>query len=384
MSQPIRLLELRTVSGTGGGPEKTILLGARHADPRRFAVTVCYLRRRDDAEFQVDRRADALGLDYVEIRESHPFAPGIWKELRRIVRDRRIEIVHAHEYKSDILAWLLGLVEPIVPLATVHGWFGQDTWRERVYYGADKRVLARFPRLIAVSGALKGELVRTGCRPDAIEVVPNGIDHRMFARRPGLREEVRREIGARDGDIVIGAVGRLERQKRFDLLLEALAALRARHPCLRVFIAGEGGLRAELQAIHQRLGLGDACVLLGHQPDVVRLHHAFDAFVQSSDDEGSPNVVLEAMALETPIVATDVGGARDLVTDGVHGLLVPPGTSTALSEAIERLLTDRPAATARALAARRRVEADLSFDVRMTRVEAIYEELVTGRGRRAT
>jgi glycosyltransferase involved in cell wall biosynthesis len=128
-----------------------------------------------------------------------------------------------------------------------------------------------------------------------------------------------------------------------------------------------------------RVGAGASCQLLGHRTDVIALHHAFDFFVQSSVREGTPNCVLEAMAMTTPLIATDVGGTTELVTDGVHGLIVSPGRSTALAEGIERALADRDAARARAAAARRRVETELSFDRRMERVEAIYEELLAFR-----
>ena len=125
-----------------------------------------------------------------------------------------------------------------------------------------------------------------------------------------------------------------------------------------------------------RLGLKNSCNLLGHRTDIVDLHHAFDLFVQSSDYEGTPNAVLEAMAMETPIVATDVGGTPELIHHGIHGLLTPPGDPAALARAIEQAL-DAPDVTAeRCAAARKRVEVELSFDRRMKTVETIYEQLV--------
>ena len=174
---------------------------------------------------------------------------------------------------------------------------------------------------------------------------------------------------------MIGAVGRLEPQKRFDLLLEAFAALNARRPETRLVIVGEGSQRELLEAQRRALKLEDTCTLLGHVNDVAPAHHAFDLFVQSSDYEGTPNAVLEAMALETPIVATDAGGTAELVEDGVHGCIVPPGNIDRLNGAIESLLADRARATAMAVNARRRVEGELSFESRVRRVEAIYEEI---------
>ena len=104
---PIRILELRSVRGTGGGPEKTILRGTARTDPRRFAITVCYIRDLRDPVFEIDKKAGALPIEYVELRERHSYDPSIWPALRRIVADRNIDIVHAHDYKTNFLAAML-------------------------------------------------------------------------------------------------------------------------------------------------------------------------------------------------------------------------------------------------------------------------------------
>lgn len=376
MSGPIRILELRCVWGTGGGPEKTILQGAAAADPSRYAVTVCYLRAREDPLFGIGGRAEALGLDYHEVAERHPLDSGVLSALRRLVRQRGIGIVHAHDYKTDVLAWLLARTEGVAPLATVHGWTGHSRRERWLYHPVDKRVLGRFPRLIAVSEAIRRELLLRGARPERVTTILNGIDPRAFRRDPARGPAVRAALGLSDDDIVLGAVGRLEPQKRFDRLLEVFVELRRECPRLRLVLVGEGGLRGELEAAARRLGAGRDCLLLGHRSDVADLHHAFDLFVQSSDYEGTPNVVLEAMALETPVVATAAGGTAELIQDGVHGLIVPPGDPARLRESIELALADREATDQRAAAARELVEGPLSFEARMRAVEAVYEELV--------
>ncbi len=168
MSDPIRVLELRSVRGTGGGPEKTILLGTAPGPTRRdFAITVCYIRDERDTVFGIDAKASALPVDYVELRERHSLDPSIWSSLRRLVRERHIDIVHAHEYKTDLLAWLLGKFESVVPLSTAHGWTGHTPRETAVYYPLDKRLLSRFPRVIAVSGEIRNELIAKAPRPSA-------------------------------------------------------------------------------------------------------------------------------------------------------------------------------------------------------------------------
>jgi glycosyltransferase involved in cell wall biosynthesis len=381
MSAPIRVLELRTVRGTGGGPEKTILAGTARTDASAFAITVCYIRDARDEIFSIDRKAAPLGLDYVEVVERHSFDPSIWPRLRHLVRERGIDIVHAHDYKTDLLAWLLARREGVVPLATVHGWTGHSRRERWLYYPADRRILARFPRLIAVSGDVRRELIQAGAPPDRVVTVLNGIDPQAFRRDRSREAAARRGLGLNERDVVIGAVGRLEPQKRFDLLIDAVADLRAAWPSLRLVIAGDGSLRDALVAQARARGLADACLFTGHRTDIADLHHAFDLFVQSSDYEGTPNAVLEAMAMETPLVATAAGGTAEIARHGLEGLIVPVSRPEALVEAIRKALGDRGAALARAAAARRRVETDLSFDARMRKVEQVYIDLVEDRRR---
>ena len=373
--QPVRVLELRSVRGTGGGPEKTILAGAAIVDPQRTHVVVCYVRDARDAVFHIDRRAADAQVDYVEILERHSFDWSIWGRLKGLVRDQRIQIVHAHDYKTDLLALLLSRSLGIRALSTVHGWTGHSARERWCYYPLDKRILSRFPRLIAVSSEIARELSRHGADPRTITTLLNAIDHRHFRRSPDRKAAARAALGLDPEDIVIGSVGRLEPQKRFDLLLRAFAELRRDWPRARLVIAGDGSLRNELERQCADLGLANSARLIGHVSDVIAFHEGLDLFVQSSDYEGTPNSVLEAMAMETPIVATAAGGTAELVSDGQHGRIVPIGRLDALLSAMQQTLTSPPQSRAMVDAARRRVETELSFETRARRVEAIYQEL---------
>jgi glycosyltransferase involved in cell wall biosynthesis len=375
---PIRILELRAAGGAGGGPEKTILQGAARSDPKRFAVTVCYLRDLVDEDFDIDSRARKLGIDYVEVRQRHALDTDIWKAVLSLVRQRRIDIAHAHDYKTDLLAWLLGCWERVIPLSTAHGWTGHG-WKEKLlYYPIDKRLLAKFPRVIAVSGEIRQVLLQHGARPDRVQTVVNGIDHRAFRRERTQEAEARERFGLKPGLTVIGGIGRLAPEKRFDVLLEAVATLARGRPEIRLVIAGEGPEREALARKADELGIAPVCRFLGYCGNIIELHHALDVFVQSSDYEGTPNVVLEAMALETPLVATDVGGTAEIAADG---LIVPPGNPLEMARAIARTLGEREETAQRVRASRQRVEESLSFETRMHRVEEIYEELLTEKRR---
>jgi glycosyltransferase involved in cell wall biosynthesis len=235
--------------------------------------------------------------------------------------------------------------------------------------------------VIAVSSDVRDTLVRSGTDPARVTVLLNGIDPSAFQREPRRRDSIRGELGLDPSHQVIGAVGRLEPQKRFDLLLDAFARLRTEWPDARLVIVGDGSLRDTLVQHAARLGLADVCHCTGHRLDIAALHNAFDLFVQSSEYEGTPNAVLEAMAMETPIVATDVGGTRELAFDDVHGLIVPPHDVSALRAAMAASLADPDAARRRARAARARIEGELSFAERTRRLEEVYDTLVAERDR---
>ena len=379
MSRRLTVLELRSVRGTGGGPEKTILFGAEQRDRDRFDVLVCYLRDARDDVFGIDARAARLDVDYVEIREAHSFDRRIWPQLKDLVRTRQIDIVHGHDYKTNLLALLLARSCAIVPLTTAHGWTGHS-WRERrIYYPMDRRLAAWFPRAIAVSSDIKRQLVDRGADARRVDVILNAIDPDAFRRSADAGAQVRSELGLASGDLLVGAVGRLEPQKRFDLLLDASVDLCRANPHVHLAIVGDGSLRSALQAQIDGLGLGRRLRLLGHRDDIRELHSAFDLFVQASEYEGTPNAVLEAMAMETPLIATDVGGTSEIARPDVDGLIVPAHDVPALARAMTTAVADPAGATRRAASARARVESELSFSRRTRRLEDIYEQIAGAR-----
>lgn len=374
MTEPVRVLELRSVRGTGGGPEKTILLSAARADPSELRVTVCYLRDRRDEVFAIGERAMALGLDYVEVAERNSLDASIWPQLRRVVSSREIDIIHAHDYKTDLLALLLSHVEGCVPLATVHGWSGRSL-RERAYYFFDRRVLEFYPLVVCVSDEQRQVLLARGFESFRLRVVHNGVDPEEFRRDPKAGLRLRERLSIHPEALVLGSVGRLEPEKRYDLLLQAVQLL-GNDLGVHVVLAGEGSERSNLIAAARQLGLGDRLHLLGQVPDVRQVVSAFDVFIQSSDTEGLPNSLLEAMALEIPIVATRVGGTGELARDGIDAILVSRGNAEAIASAVRAILADTGSTRRRVGAARRRVEREFSFDGRLQTMGRVYEEVL--------
>ncbi len=304
---------------------------------------------------------------------SHRFAVTL-RDLVKLIRDRRVAVLHTHEFFMNTLglmaSWLTGV--PLV--ATVHG---------RNYYSdrARRRVMCRLVgtfagRLVTVSEANKRFLAeRVGIPPRRVEVIPNGVpvDGRASsARLSALRES----LGLNQHHLVIGTVGSLYPVKGHRYLIDAAPSVLERFPQTVFLIVGQGGLREELEAHAARLGIAAHLRFLGHREDVHDLLSICDIFVLPSLSEGMPLALLEAMAAGLPAVATRVGGVTEVLDNGKTGLLVPPGDTRALANTIMTLLENPPLVKELGKAAREVAAARFSLAGMIRAYEAIYSELI--------
>jgi glycosyltransferase involved in cell wall biosynthesis len=189
--------------------------------------------------------------------------------------------------------------------------------------------------------------------------------------------EARHVLGLPVTSFVVGAVGRLAAEKGFDLLIRSTRELLTRGLDVRLVIVGEGGERKHLQELATELGIADRVIMPGWQSDVRNYFEAMDVFALSSYREGLPNVLLEAMALEVPVVATRVNGVPRLIQDGRTGFLIEPGDGEGLATALVGLLKNQALRKVFSTAARRLVETRYSFLTRMQRLKRIYDELLS-------
>jgi glycosyltransferase involved in cell wall biosynthesis len=217
---------------------------------------------------------------------------------------------------------------------------------------------------------------------DRLVVIPNGLDTSRFRTDASRRATSRAALGLRDDDFLWLSVGRLHEQKDHASLLHALAELSPLRPALA--IAGDGPEQRSLEALVAQLGVDPLVRFLGQRRDIPDLLGAADGLVLSSAWEGSPNVILEAMAAAVPVVATEVGGVPELVHSGETGYVVPPGDARALADAMRFLMT-RPVAARRALGERARgvVECEHSLDAMRTRWFTTLESFGAGHRRHA-
>jgi glycosyltransferase involved in cell wall biosynthesis len=369
------VLDTRVVSGTGGGPDKTILNSPRFLTAAGYRMLCAYMHPPGDPGLDALRRkADAWQAPLLTVPDRGPWDWRVVTRLLAICRRECVAIWHGHDYKSNALGLLLRRFWPMRLVTTVHGWV-KHTRRTPLYYAIDKLCLPRYETVISVSDDLHESCLECGVPADRCVLIENAIDTEQYARRLDVAEAKRR-LGIPPGRLVVGAVGRLSAEKGFDLLIRSADELLRAGLDAELWVIGEGGQEARLRGLIAELGRQDRVRLLGYRADTVDLYQAMDVFALSSLREGLPNVLLEAMALEVPVVATRVAGVPRLVADGVNGLLVEPGASEPLTRALARLLGDAGLRADLSRAARRTVETRHSFAARMNKIGALYDSLL--------
>jgi len=373
---PVTVAEFRCTDTTGGGPDKTILLSAARHDPARVRIVPFFLAHENDPLPGIMALARQSGVEPVRVPDRTKLDPRLLGDMRRRLREHGCDLIHTHDFKTDFWGLVLARTVPGLGLmATAHGWSNPLGLSHRFFNALDRRVLRAYPLVIAVSEATGSRLRGMGIRPERIEVLPNGIDLGTWSPRP--RPEPL-PPGLPAGGRFIGTVGRLSIDKAVDTLIEAFAVLAAQDPALHLVLVGEGPERARLCALASEHRVAERVLFLGHRSDLPELYASFDLFVLSSRTEGMPNTLLEALAMARPVVATPVGGVGEVVRDRQEALLVPPGRSGPLAEAMAELLEDRVLAGSLARAGRRRVEQSFSFSERLARLESLYERAAAG------
>jgi glycosyltransferase involved in cell wall biosynthesis len=376
----VRLLELRNTYKWGGGPDKTILLSAERHDPSRVEVVVVYIRDIRDREFSIGDKARAKGLTFYEIEERGKFDPRLLGALREIVLRHDINLIHGHDHKSDLFAYLLRRSlwrRQLTVVSTAHAWVMLGLKGE-LYRRLDLSLMRRFDHLIAVSHATKDEMVDAGVPASLISVIHNGIDTEAWSPRRTV-STLRDELSLSQAFPVIGYVGRIMPEKDLETWLRAAALLARKVPSARFVLVGEGKDGAtfnQLKQLAAELGIADQTYFPGYRSDLLPVYGAFDVFVLSSRREGLPNSILEAMALGLPVVTTDVAGAKELVLDGQTGYVCPQGDAQGIARALIALTENELLRRHMSHSGRERVEREFSFVTRLQRIEALYESIL--------
>jgi glycosyltransferase involved in cell wall biosynthesis len=351
-AEPIRIL--RVIARLNmGGPALHVAYLASGLESRGYRTTLVAgsLAR---GEGSMSFVAEELGVPVVHVphlsREISVAADALSVyHLVRTIRRERPHILHTHTAKAGavgrIAALLAGDARPPIVVHTFHGHVLQGYFsgaKAAFFRLVERRLAASTTRLVAVSPEVRDDLVELGVAgPEKFAVVRLGIElERRTGATSDARRELRRLFGIPADGFVVGWIGRMTAVKRLPLVLEGFRRLLELGVDATLCLVGAGPDRDEAERLAHRLGVMKHCLFVGYQRDVAPYYEVFDTLLLPSANEGTPVVVIEALAAGRPVVATDVGGVADVVRDGTDGFLVPSGDADALADRLARLAGD--------------------------------------------
>lgn len=373
MTKPISVVHVIDHMGAGGAQQLVANLAIRQL---QNGVSVNVIALRGPTPLGARLSASGVPVYFLGLTSWDPRQVAL---IRRILRTINPSIVHLHLIRACTFGWIAAALAGVSAIVIHDHEASAEIYTHPGPLLALRRLIephVTSPHVIyiAVSETAAAYAVQAGRRPvERVKVVYDGIDWEFFANFPLNQAEARASLGLPEGKVLIVGVGRLRPVKGFDILLEAVAALPAN---IHLALAGDGPERSVLAMRATQLEIADRVHFLGHLTDVRSLLRAGDIYVQPSRREAFGLAAVEAGAIGLPVVASAVGGLREIVCHGETGLLVPPERPTELAAALGQLVVDPSLSHRLGLAARDRVRARFTIEQTVERLDAIYRSLI--------
>jgi glycosyltransferase involved in cell wall biosynthesis len=364
----MRIVYVLTSLGVGGAEKQVIALAERMKSRGHKVLLLVLLAR------QAEQWPTSLDVIHLDFSKSLVSLCSGFNRLYRSLCGFHPDLIHSHTFPANMAARLYRIFSRRAPvISTIHNVYEGGWWRMKAYRFSDGLSRA----MTAVSHAAGERYVRLKAVPAGkIRVVTNGVDTVEFAPDNARRKRIREQMGFSD-EFIWMAAGRLVPAKDYPNLLRAFARARVKFPATQLIIAGEitGSAAQSVQNLATELGLHECVRWLGLRRDMTALLDAADGFVLASAWEGMPLVVGEAMAMEKPVVATDVGGVRELV--GECASVVSAKDSEALAEAmLSTMQTKLETRVSLGERARRRIQDQFSIDKKADEWEVLYQTIL--------
>lgn len=362
----IRVLYLTTDSRVGG-TEKNIISLVTHLDKDRYESRVVALM--PGGELIEKLRGYGIEAECLGMRNKLNLRAGF--RLYRLLRKSEVDILHTYLFHANILGRMVGRLAKVpVIISSV-----RVMEKRRHHLWLDWLTNGMVDVETCVCEAVRKFMMEKGkIRPDKLVTIPNGIDVGGCSPDVAL-ENKKRELRVESNFPILGVVGRLHEQKGHTYLFKAMPAILREYPRAVLLVVGDGHLKNKLKRTCFNLHINKAVKFLELRKDIKCIMALVDVFILPSLWEGMPNVLLEAMALGRPIVATRVGGAEELIKDGVTGLLVPPASEAALAGALINILSRENRGRGLGEMAKKEVERRFPVEAMVRKTEKLYERL---------
>jgi len=331
----IKVLHLISSGGLFGAERVVLNLAAKSDGVVSF---VGALNNRHNSHLEIIDEAKGMGLHTVVFDSRGQFDLACVSAVKKFIIDQKIDIVHTHNYKSDIIGFLATRFTTVQWMATNHLWHGTDP-KMRFYEHIDAFVLKFARKVIGVSAAIKEDMVRRQLKEDHLGVIDNGICIEKFEGN-AQAAELRSSWGIAHKDCAVLIAGRLAVEKGHEIFLNAAAEVVKSVPDVKFVIVGDGPLRDKLEQQTVDLGLSSHVIFTGIRKDMPAVYSACNIMVNASYAEGLPMTILEAMSSRLAIIATDVGAVGEVIKAEENGILLKPGDAHQLALAVIRLARD--------------------------------------------
>lgn len=363
---------------TFGGSEKVSLNFLKHVNREKFDIElIMFVRPWETGNF-FEEEVNRLKFKTFSIPVSKTVhgellrVPRCLMKLKEIVASRDYDLLHTHGYLADLLGLPVARTSGVPVVSTCHG-FIDGGLKLSLYNRLDLHALGYFDRVIAVSDSIRRGWLQSRINPERITIIENcaatGVNPEL---RAVTRKEKREQMQIADHEVLLGFFGRLSREKGIVYLLHALRMLRESGVAAKLIVLGEGAQRAELENIIREEKLSDQVIFAGFQRNIEEWLAAADIFVLPSLTEGTPMALLEAMSLGLPCIASAVGGVPKVIDSGENGILVAPGNSGQIRDAVLHLCNDAPGRARISRKACRKIEQTYNIASWAGRIEKEY------------
>lgn len=316
-----------------------------------------------------ENNIEFVNLDLNTKSELSPKILFALKKLSPIVKAKDIQIIHAQTRVTSIIAFWLAKLNHIPYLMTCHGFFKPHFFRRTFPFWGKK--------VIAISDAVYAHLINDfKLRKENIELIYNGLEIKKNIQQSQAEKEAFKTKFGLNSKPIVGCVARLSEVKGHKFLIQAFKIVLTEFPSLQLLLVGEGKIKRELSALAKDLAIEKNVIFIPNVVDTSLVLSIMEIFVMPSLQEGLGLAIMEAMAQALPIVATNVGGIRDLIKDNQTGILVSPRDSQGLAYAIITLLKDKPKAQALGKAAQDFIQREFSLEKMVDKTEALYNLLL--------
>jgi len=365
----------------GGTERQAVQLARLLADDGVYRIFIGCL---DSAGQLADEASSISSAEIPEYKLSSFYDLNFWSQIRRcmsFIKEREIGIIHTHDFYTNFFGMLAGFLAGVpVRLASKRNTFSKTNKQQLV----ERQAFRAADKILVNADAVMASLIERGVDASKIVRSFNGVDLERFDKGLSSRSETLSRLGLADcvGKQLITIVANMRSDvKNHRMFLRSAAAITSRSSNAVFVLAGEGELTNSLKDEAAALGLHENVHFLGRCDDVPKLLSVSDVCVLTSRTEGFPNAILEYMAAGKPVVATDVGGASEIIVDGASGYLVPSDDSDVAAERILNLLTNQVLAKRMGRAGRTLVEEKYSLNAQLNQVRDLYDTLLASKRR---